>query len=303
MHYIAGYMYNIAIIFIGGISMIDISGHFRSENLEIGYEDKQNYFTVNCCGYQKYISLSSRMLREEGRLDFQILYIIKGKGSFRIAQNVLDVQGGSIAIYHPGEIQQYTYSSQDNTEVYWIHFTGYGAEEFLQKAGLWHKPIYTIGIDITIIELYKKIIYELQLKRPLYELTASTACLELVALMGRKSLEVKNSFQGKRDEKIYRVIEELHSSYNIKWSVTELSNMCNLSPFQFIRNFKAHTGMTPIDYLIKIRIDKAKEFLLSTSLSIHEISEILGYENAFYFSRIFKRKEGVSPEKYRNKNK
>lgn len=282
--------------------MIDISGHFRSENLEVGYEDKQNYIAVNCSGYQKYITRSSQRLREEGRLDFQMIYIIKGKGSFRVAQNIFEVQEGNIVIYHPGEIQQYTYCSQDKAEVYWIHFTGYGAEEFLQKAGLWHKPIYTIGIDTTIIELYKKIIYELQLKRPLYELTANTACLELVALMGRKNLEVKNSFQGK-DEKIYRVIEELHSSYNIKWSVTELSNMCNLSPFQFIRNFKAHTGMTPIDYLIKIRIDKAKEFLLNSSLSIHEISEVLGYENAFYFSRIFKRKEGISPEKYRNKNR
>lgn len=282
--------------------MIDISGHSPWENVDIGYEDKQNYITVNCCGYQKYITRSSKMLREEGRLDFQILYIIKGKGSFSIGQNIMDVQEGSVVIYHPGEMQQYTYSSEDNTEVYWIHFTGYGAEEFLKKAGLWNKPIYTIGIDTTIIELYKKIIYELQLKRQLYELTASTACLELAALMGRKSLEVKNSFQGKKDEKIYRVIEELHSSYNVKWSISELSNMCNLSAFQFIRNFKAHTGMTPIDYLIKIRIDKAKEFLLSSSLSINEISEILGYENAFYFSRIFKRKEGVSPEKYRDKN-
>lgn len=279
--------------------MIDISGHVRNENLEIGYEDKNNYLSVNCSGYQKYITKGSKRLREYGRLDFQMLYIIKGKGKFRIHENILDVCEGNILIYRPGEMQQYAYFQEDKTEVYWIHFTGYGVEEYLKKIGIWNESIYFVGLDTELIQAYKRVIHELQLKRPLFEIAATAICLELLMKVGRKRIEVENLSKWKKDEDIYRVIEKLHSSYNIKWSISELSNMCNLSSFQFIRYFKRHTGMSPIDYLIKIRMDKAKELLLSSSLNISEISEILGYENSLYFSRIFKKKEGVSPEKYR----
>ncbi|MNN62848.1 HTH-type transcriptional regulator YesS [compost metagenome] len=64
--------------------------------------------------------------------------------------------------------------------------------------------------------------------------------------------------------------------------------------------FKKETGETLTDYITRIRINKAKELLLTTDLKVMEISELVGYENPHYFSTVFKKTVGVHPLKYRS---
>ena len=66
------------------------------------------------------------------------------------------------------------------------------------------------------------------------------------------------------------------------------------------RKFTAETGMSISDKLTEIRLEKAKELLISTKLSMYDIASLSGYENEFYFSRIFKQKEKISPKAYRS---
>ena len=67
----------------------------------------------------------------------------------------------------------------------------------------------------------------------------------------------------------------------------------------FIRSFKRYMGVTPMQYVTSIRINKAKELLKNTNYSIQEISGLVGYENPLYFSRIFRKQIGCSPSGYR----
>ncbi|MBQ9997873.1 MAG: helix-turn-helix transcriptional regulator, partial [Clostridia bacterium] len=70
-----------------------------------------------------------------------------------------------------------------------------------------------------------------------------------------------------------------------------------------INRFKKHTGKTPVKYLTELRVKKAKEYLLNTDLTIGEISEIVGFDNVYYFSNVFKNETAMSPLKFRNTNK
>ncbi len=72
-----------------------------------------------------------------------------------------------------------------------------------------------------------------------------------------------------------------------------------MSTSWFIRSLKQYTGMTPVQYIILIRIAKARTLLESTDYSINEIASIVGYDNPLYFSRIFKKHTGSSPANYR----
>lgn len=88
-----------------------------------------------------------------------------------------------------------------------------------------------------------------------------------------------------------------------KLTLKELSRKAGLSPSHFSFKFYKKTGRSPMDYLIHLRIQRACQFLDNSELRIGEVSEKVGYEDNFYFSRIFKKIMGVSPVKYRKQPK
>lgn len=86
-------------------------------------------------------------------------------------------------------------------------------------------------------------------------------------------------------------------------TIKELAHNVALSESYFIKTFKNLTHITPIDYLISIRISNAKRYLAESTLSVVEIADICGFNDASYFSYYFKKKTGMTPSQYRaNKN-
>lgn len=98
-----------------------------------------------------------------------------------------------------------------------------------------------------------------------------------------------------------QVIFYLEEYYCTKIKVADISRAMNTSYRTLARRFAAETGMTVLDKLTEIRLDKAKQLLLSTKLPIYDIAVKTGYENEFYFSKIFKKKVSCSPKEYRKK--
>ena len=90
----------------------------------------------------------------------------------------------------------------------------------------------------------------------------------------------------------------MHEEYAQNQPLTRYAAYCSLSLSRFSHVFRAATGLTPLNYLNRIRIDKAKELLLNTSLSVAEISEITGFSSQNYFGRLFKKQVGQSPTQF-----
>ena len=83
-------------------------------------------------------------------------------------------------------------------------------------------------------------------------------------------------------------------------SLDDVSREIDISPYYFSKVFKEATGENFIDYLTGLRIDKAKDLLENTGMSMKEICGEVGYSNPNYFSRIFKKIVGVSPTEYKD---
>ena len=94
----------------------------------------------------------------------------------------------------------------------------------------------------------------------------------------------------------------LHLHYNEKIFEKTLSDLCDMSRFQFTRRFKKVVGATFQAYLLAYRIEKAKIMLQNPSARIHDIAYIVGFSDPAYFTRVFKRLVGVCPSVYRDKN-
>nr|WP_302595471.1 response regulator [uncultured Cellulosilyticum sp.] len=99
-------------------------------------------------------------------------------------------------------------------------------------------------------------------------------------------------------EKICRYLE-VH--YNEDISLEEAASMIGFSSFYFTKLMKEYMNMSYVDYITSLRVDKAKQLLEKTKMSVKDVGIAVGYENANYFTRVFKRIEGVAPSQYKNR--
>ena len=106
-----------------------------------------------------------------------------------------------------------------------------------------------------------------------------------------------------RDEESNRKIEHtiafMTEHLNESLPVAKLAALANMSPSHYTALFKRRTGCAPIDYFIRLRMRHACDLLMATSLNVKEVAAALGYEDPFYFSRVFKSVNQVAPSDYR----
>ncbi len=120
--------------------------------------------------------------------------------------------------------------------------------------------------------------------------------------MAKISDACKN-IQNKREEKSTNNIEQAKEYIKVNFdkdiSLDDVSRNVNISPYYFSKIFKEETGQNFIEYLTNIRIEKAKELLISSEYSMKEICLMCGYSDPNYFSRSFKKNVGVTPTEYK----
>jgi AraC-like DNA-binding protein len=100
-------------------------------------------------------------------------------------------------------------------------------------------------------------------------------------------------------ERIERTIRYMTEHLNQPLQAPDLAALANMSLSHYFALFKGATGCAPIEFFIRLRMSRARLLLETTSLNIKEISSGLGYEDPFYFSRLFKLSSGVAPSDYR----
>ena len=101
------------------------------------------------------------------------------------------------------------------------------------------------------------------------------------------------------DELIERAILTLTAELHRGVDLCSLAEESGLSYVQFLRRFKAYTGLTPSDYLTSVRLQKAKMLLSNSTLLVREIAYACGFENEYYFSNFFKKHTATSPTAFR----
>lgn len=111
--------------------------------------------------------------------------------------------------------------------------------------------------------------------------------------------QMENSSAPRVDTSIEMAMEEIRRTFHTEVDLVKIGCESGLSYVQFLRRFKNAAGMTPSDYVIALRLQKAKTLLADTDLHIKEISPACGFKNEYYFSNFFKKHTSLSPSAYR----
>lgn len=274
-------------------------------NSTIDIKDKTKPLIVTSCGtYKLYSKPRLPTWRPKGRRDFQLLYIASGKAHFYFegAEDETIVSAGHVVLYRPREPQKYVYYGEDQTEVYWVHFTGGNVTNILRSYGFEDdKKVFYCGSDLAYQQLFRAMINELQLCRDSYSEMLEMYLRQIFIYLQRY---FKNTLLTQNVHMI-EIIDNAMSFFNVHYnepiSIEAYACGQNVSTSWFIRNFRICTGFTPMQYIISKRLQNAETLLRNPNYNISEIARIVGYENALYFSRLFKKEKGLSPSEYRNK--
>lgn len=272
-------------------------------NSTIDRKDKSKPLVITMCGtYKLYTRPQLPTWRPRGRLDFQLLYIAAGKAHFHFDNNDEEtiVHAGHMVLYRPKEPQKYEYYAKDQTEVYWVHFTGNNVKNFLRRYGITDdtRIIYT-GISIEYKNLFMSMIEELNLQRIDCEemlinyFTILLISLHRIALQKPRKKNLQNMNDMEQAAQYFRM------HYNKPISIEDYAVSHNISISWFIQNFRQYANTTPAQYVQSLRLTNAKILLETTNYNITEIANLVGYENPLYFSRFFRKQCGISPSQFR----
>lgn len=240
---------------------------------------------VNCAGVE-YTNepFNSYKIRN----DYQLIYVTHDMLPVTVNNATHKLTAGSFIILEPDIY--YGYFSETHPTYYWIHFSGSDVEKILKNLILPTNTAIKIGVDEEIISCYTRIFTEFMISDRHFETTTSSILSELFVYLSRKS----NS-----DTKFpLASMNYINTNYNKNITLEELAELENLSISRYRTIFKNSIGMSPQEYLIQQRINVACQRLSQTNLPVEEISNYVGYSDPFYFSRIFKKKTGMSPMQY-----
>jgi transcriptional regulator GlxA family with amidase domain len=107
--------------------------------------------------------------------------------------------------------------------------------------------------------------------------------------------------QAHADRAIQRAEDWIHRHCREEFRFEDLARELGMSPRNFIRRFKAATGVAPIDYLQRLRIRAAQRMLEERDVSVQEVARAVGYEDVAFFRRLFERHTGLLPARYRTR--
>lgn len=241
-------------------------------------------------------------IRNKGSNEHILIYVLKGCGKVVIAKKEMFICSNQFIIIPKGVSHWYKANNHDPWTIYWVHFTG-------EKSGF-IKSISSRVITIEPgkisrindrIQLFNEIIENLSLGFSPDNLEYANLCLyHLLA-----SFKYINQFRTINFAFENDIVKKatLYMKQNVEKNLKleDIAGHFNISAPHFSRLFKQRTMHSPIDYFIQIKIQHACQLLDYSNLRVNEIGSQIGYEDPYYFSRIFKKVTGLSPSNYKKR--
>ncbi|MFD2117221.1 helix-turn-helix domain-containing protein [Paenibacillus yanchengensis] len=252
---------------------------------------------IIACGH--YFCLQGYRVERRG-LDHRILLItLAGQGLLYYRGVQLTVEAGDAFIIDCSELHMYECTG-DNWETKWVRFeelphTNY--ETIINKHSIQLLPFSALNNVEEQIDLILSLATHYSIHS---DLKMTAALTDVLATLHHNVTFIPTSkLSDSIDKTIADSVDYIHQHYMEQLTVQQLAQVVHLSTYAFIRAFKRKMGLTPYEYISQFRITKARYYLEKTTLSIGEITELIGYQHMNTFIRQFKLLTHMTPTKYR----
>lgn len=226
-----------------------------------------------------------------------VIYCVNGEGWCMYNGTRHWIKRQSFVVLPGGHAHAYGNREGQSWEIYWVHFKGEQAATMEERLC---GGKFGVGIPLAprreLLHLFQQTTsdLEMQASREAYSFANARLWHLLGDMIYRRQFDL-----GGEGNAIERALEIMKARIEEPLTLGELTSEIGLSNTYFCRLFKQRMDQAPIDYFIRLKIQRACQYLDFTDMAVQEVSSVLGYEDAYYFSRVFKRIMGVSPSQYR----
>ena len=250
---------------------------------------------ITAMGY--YPKAKGHAMTRNGHPDHILIYCTDGNGILTIDGKTTVIKSGDFIYLPQGSKHQYHAHDKTPWSIYWLHFDGSLANAFCEHLNL-SEYFLNIGVQPRVIRVFDAISALRYSSHNIAEFIQGghqvQALLSYIALLSQQ----RQPYSGKSiDTESIRALmqENIHGHLDLE----TIAEKVQLSKYHFSKKFKAQTGESPIQYFINMKMQRACYLLDSNPRPIKHIAAEMGYEDAYYFSRLFKKTIGMAPEKYR----
>ncbi|MCL2618889.1 MAG: helix-turn-helix domain-containing protein [Defluviitaleaceae bacterium] len=236
--------------------------------------------------------------RTEGANEAILIYCVNGKGSIELRDKKIVLEKDALFCIPPYVAHKYYADQTAPWSILWVHFKG-------DNIGLF--PITEMGRKMLansiesdrMQEYFVKLFNTIESGYSIGNIIHSSQLLSV--MLSELYFYEKESQTSKANRYLTKVIDFMYKNIHRELTLEELAKHVNLSKPYLNLIFKQHVNRAPIDFFINLKMQQACRFLKLTEMRIYEISLKLGYEDQYYFSRIFKKTIGLPPKEYRAK--
>jgi AraC-like DNA-binding protein len=236
-----------------------------------------------------------RVLRE-----YQFVYISAGKGVLEMARSRWRITPGQAFILFPGAWHRYRPDTRTGWSEHWVGCDGPVVRR-LVRHGFFapQRPVLRVREEDLLLGAFSSVIEAIHAGRPALQQVASGATLYIMSLL----YSAQQPGQEGRQNVARAIHEAMHRMADPTQApppLPELAHRLGVSYTWFRRTFAHHTGLSPHQYRLQIKLSRARTLLSDTALTVKEVAFRCGFESEHYFSRLFKRKAGVAPGEWRH---
>lgn len=231
---------------------------------------------------------------------YLIHYVLKGKGRFIINNKEYHLEANSGFFIPPNEITYYQADGKEPWEYVWVGFEGKHCEKYFNQANIViDNPIFEDYTEYTS-NVFKEIAKAITLEKNASNMRVTGLVMLFFSQM---LLQVQPSDLDIKSSEVYvnKTLEYIENNYWRKFSMDELAKHININRTYLCKLFKNYTGISPSQYIVKLKMERATEFLKNQGLKISDVARSVGYDDLFTFSKAYKRVMGISPSLQKNK--
>ena len=236
--------------------------------------------------------------------EYQLLYVVEGEGTFASShQESVRVREGSLILLFPGEWHTYCPDKATGWKCHWIGFGGPVVDArveagFMQR----ERPVRQIGFSDEVARLYDEAYVAASLGEPGVQQHLAGIVGHIVGLMYMLERRMTENLNHTHANIIRRARLRIDEGVESSLSIRQVAEELGLSYSNFRKLFKEFTGFSPATYQQQAKMQRAKELLSTTGMSIKEIAYRLNFESPDYFSVKFRQKTGRKPTDFRPKD-
>ena len=215
---------------------------------------------------------------------YDLTLLLRGSLHYKVNGEDIMLRSGDIILISPGDTR-FRYDSSEKVD--YISFNFYSKEEISLPC----KMERAIGSDtLLLISAYDEFYRHAHLDNK----EKNEHLLACILLMLEDRVK-----ETRYNPLTLKIIEYIHSNLSKKITLDDIGKVTFFSPVYCDSVFKRETGRSIIDYLLEARVSEAKRLLVEASLSLTTVSELVGFDDYNYFSRVFKKRTGYTPSEYR----